>query len=216
MELYRTIRKEACETQIIEKSKFIAHAKPVETREDADKFIGEIKSRYKDATHNVPAIVLGDKMQIQWASDDGEPQGTSGAPMVQMLVKEGITNVVIVVTRYFGGIKLGTGGLVRAYTSSAKLGLEAAGLCDVEEMMVLTCEVEYSHLSKIQNLAGESGAVFAIEDIRYTDVVTLDLSCLPEDTEAVESLLANLTAGRCIVKERQSQLVKRLREICIK
>ena len=216
MKLYSTVAGEAHAEQVIEKSRFIAYVSPAQSREEADAFIASIRKKHKDATHNVPAIVLGDKMQVQWASDDGEPQGTSGAPMVQMLVKEGITNVAVVVTRYFGGIKLGTGGLVRAYTSSAKLGLEAAGLCDVEEMSVLTCEVEYSHLAKIQNLAGESGAVFAIEDIRYTDVVSMDLSCLPEDTEAVESLLANLTAGRCIVKERQSQLVKRLREICIK
>lgn len=216
MKLYSTVLGEASAEQVIEKSRFIAHVSPVQSREEADAFIASIRKKHKDATHNVPAIVLGEKMQVQWASDDGEPQGTSGAPMAQMLVKEGITNVAVVVTRYFGGIKLGTGGLVRAYTSSAKLGLEAAGLCDVEEMSVLTCEVEYSHLAKIQNLAGESGAVFAIEDIRYTDVVTLDLSCLPEDTEGLETMLANLTAGRCIVKERQSQLVKRLREICIK
>ena len=186
MKLYSTVLGEASAEQVIEKSRFIAHVSPVQSREEADAFIASIRKKHKDATHNVPAIVLGEKMQVQWASDDGEPQGTSGAPMVQMLVKEGITNVAVVVTRYFGGIKLGTGGLVRAYTSSAKLGLEAAGLCDVEEMSVLTCEVEYSHLAKIQNLAGESGAMFAIEDIRYTDVVTLDLSCLPEDTEAVE------------------------------
>lgn len=216
MKLYSTVLGEASAEQVIEKSRFIAYVSPVQSREEADAFIASIRKKHKDATHNVPAIVLGEKMQVQWASDDGEPQGTSGAPMAQMLVKEGITNVAVVVTRYFGGIKLGTGGLVRAYTSSAKLGLEAAGLCDVEEMSVLTCEVEYSHLAKIQNLAGESGAVFAIEDIRYTDVVTLDLSCLPEDTEGLETMLANLTAGRCIVKERQSQLVKRLREICIK
>ncbi|MGN0720300.1 MAG: YigZ family protein [Anaerovoracaceae bacterium] len=216
MKLYSTVLGEASAEQVIEKSRFIAHVSPVQSREEADAFIASIRKKHKDATHNVPAIVLGEKMQVQWASDDGEPQGTSGAPMAQMLVKEGITNVAVVVTRYFGGIKLGTGGLVRAYTSSAKLGLEAAGLCDVEEMSVLTCEVEYSHLAKIQNLAGESGAVFAIEDIRYTDVVTLDLSCLPEDTEGLETMLANLTAGRCIVKERQSQLVKRLREMCIK
>ena len=128
MELYKTVRGESEVTQIIEKSKFIAHVRHVETREEADEFVSEIRSRYKDATHNVPAMVIGDKFQIQWASDDGEPQGTSGAPMVQMLVKEGITNIAIVVTRYFGGIKLGTGGLVRAYTGSAKAGIEAAGI----------------------------------------------------------------------------------------
>ena len=211
MKLYSTVMGQASAEQVIERSRFITYVSPAQTREEADEFIASIRKKHKDATHNVPAMVLGDKMQIQWASDDGEPQGTSGAPMVQMLVKEGITNVAVVVTRYFGGIKLGTCGLVRAYTSSAKLGLEAAGLCDVEEMTVLTCEVEYSHLSKIQNLASESGAVFAIEDIRYTDVVSMDLSCLPEDGEQVETMLANLTAGRGIVRERQSRLVKRPR-----
>ena len=211
MKLYSTVMGQASAAQVIERSRFITYVSPAQTREEADECIASIRKKHKDATHNVPAMVLGDKMQIQWASDDGEPQGTSGAPMVQMLVKEGITNVAVVVTRYFGGIKLGTGGLVRAYTSSAKLGLEAAGLCDVEEMTVLTCEVEYSHLSKIQNLASESGAVFAIEDSRYTDVVSMDLACLPEDGEQVETMLANLTAGRGIVRERQSRLVKRPR-----
>lgn len=211
MKLYSTVMKEASAEQVIERSRFIAYVSPAASREEAEAFIASVRKKHKDATHNVPAMVLGDKMQIQWASDDGEPQGTSGAPMVQMLVKEGITNTVVVVTRYFGGIKLGTGGLVRAYTSSAKLGLEAAGVCDMEEMTVLTCEMEYSHLAKVQNMAGEGGGGYAIEDIRYTDVVTLDISCLPENAESVESLLANLTAGRCVVRQRQSRLVPRPR-----
>ena len=209
MHLYRTLFSYGEAEYIIDRSRFIARALPVASYEEAQEYVSQIKQEFKDATHNVPAIIVGNKQELKWASDDGEPQGTSGAPMVQMLVKEGITNVVIVVTRYFGGIKLGTGGLVRAYTSSAKLGLEAAGLCDVEEMMVLTCEVEYSHLAKIQNLAGESGAFFAIEEIRYTDVVSMDLSFLPEDAEGVETMLANLTAGRCIVQNREKKLVKR-------
>ena len=126
MILYKTIAKEACAEQIIEKSRFITYIKPISTKEEGDEFIAGIKKKHRDATHNVPCMVVGDKMQIQWASDDGEPQGTSGLPMLQMLVNREITNVCVVVTRYFGGIKLGTGGLVRAYTSSAKLGLEAA------------------------------------------------------------------------------------------
>ena len=114
MILYKTVGKAAQAEQIIEKSRFITHVRPVTSREEADSFFAEIKKEYKDATHNVPAMVIGDKFQIQWASDDGEPQGTSGAPIVQMLVNEEITNVALVVTRYFGGVKLGTGGLVRA------------------------------------------------------------------------------------------------------
>lgn len=106
MKLYSTVTRQAEAEQIIEKSRFIAYVAPAETKEEADEFIASVKKKHKDATHNVPAMVLGDQFQIQWASDDGEPQGTSGAPIVQMLVQEGITNVVVVVTRYFGGIKL--------------------------------------------------------------------------------------------------------------
>ncbi|MCI8610096.1 MAG: YigZ family protein [Firmicutes bacterium] len=206
MKLYSTVYKEGTAEQIIEKSRFIAYVRPVENRQQADDFIAAIKKKHKDATHNVPAMVIGDKFQIQWASDDGEPQGTSGAPIVQMLVKEGITNVAVVVTRYFGGIKLGTGGLVRAYTSSAKLGLAAAELCDVEARTVLSYEAEYTHLTKIQNLAGEGA--FQIEDLTYTDLVTLKISCQPEEGEAVLSMLSNLTAGRGRLKAQEVCKVK--------
>lgn len=212
MELYRTIRKEACETQIIEKSKFIAHAKPVETREEADKFIGEIKSRYKDATHNVPAMVLGEKCQIQWASDDGEPQGTSGAPMVQMLVGEGLTNLVIVVTRYFGGIKLGTGGLVRAYTSSAKLAVEAAGICSVQQVCRLGVTLDYTYLSRFQQMASESisegDGGFIIGDINYGEKVRLELITPEENLEKLTGMIANMTAGTAIIEEPETALEK--------
>lgn len=212
MELYRTIRKEACETQIIEKSKFIAHAKPVETREEADKFIGEIKSRYKDATHNVPAMVLGEKCQIQWASDDGEPQGTSGAPMVQMLVGEGLTNLVVVVTRYFGGIKLGTGGLVRAYTSSAKLAVEAAGICSVQQVCRLGVTLDYTYLSRFQQMASESisegDGGFIIGDINYGEKVQLELITPEENLEKLTGMIANMTAGTAIIEEPETALEK--------
>ena len=212
MELYRTIRREACETQIIEKSKFIAHAKPVETREEADKFIGEIKSRYKDATHNVPAMVLGEKCQIQWASDDGEPQGTSGAPMVQMLVGEGLTNLVVVVTRYFGGIKLGTGGLVRAYTSSAKLAVEAAGICSVQQVCRLGVTLDYTYLSRFQQMASESisegDGGFVIGDINYGEKVRLELITPEENLEKLTGMIANMTAGTAIIEEPETALEK--------
>ena len=212
MELYRTIRKEACETQIIEKSKFIAHAKPVETREEADKFIGEIKSRYKDATHNVPAMVLGEKCQIQWASDDGEPQGTSGAPMVQMLVGEGLTNLVVVVTRYFGGIKLGTGGLVRAYTSSAKLAVEAAGICSVQQVCRLGVTLDYTYFSRFQQMASErisdGDGDFVIGDINYGEKVRLELITPEENLEKLTGMIANMTAGTAIIEEPETALEK--------
>ena len=206
MKLYSTVRRQAQAEQIIEKSRFIAYVSPAETKEEADAFIASIRKKHKDATHNVPAMVLGDKLQVQWASDDGEPQGTSGAPMVQLLVNEGITNVVIVVTRYFGGIKLGTGGLVRAYTSSAKLGLEAAGICDVEEMCLLTYEIDYTYLAMLQNLAGSG--FFTISDIKYTDVVEVTLCLHPEKLDEAMSAVSNLTVGRGVLKNQRVELVK--------
>lgn len=221
MKLYSTVRGEASAEQIIEKSRFITYVSPAETKEDADLFIAAIRKKHKDATHNVPAMVLGDKMQVQWGSDDGEPQGTSGAPIVQMLVAQGITNVVMVVTRYFGGIKLGTGGLVRAYTSSAKLGLEAAGICDVCERSVLTYALDYTYLTKLQNLAASTKAtaadgdadadedsLFTIENLAYTDVVQAELSCVPEHSGELQSLIANLTGGQGKLLSEESRIVK--------
>lgn len=206
MKLYSTVLGQAQAEQVVEKSRFIAYVSPAETREEADAFIASIRKKHKDATHNVPAVVLGDKFQIQWASDDGEPQGTSGAPIVQFLVNEGITNVVIVVTRYFGGIKLGTGGLVRAYTSSAKLGIEAAGICHVEEMCALTYEIDYTYLSKLQNISSEG--LFNITDIVYTHVVQVTMCLRPENLDEVTTMVKNLTAGKGILKNQRLELVK--------
>ncbi len=206
MKLYNTVEKEATAEQEIERSKFITYVKPVSTKEEADEFITSIKKKHRDATHNVPAMVIGDKMQIQWASDDGEPQGTSGAPMVKMMVNAGITNVVIVVTRYFGGIKLGTGGLARAYTSSAKLGLEAAGICEVWEQSCLTFSFDYTYLAKLQNMEGD---LFQILELRYTAVVEADLSCDPEKALELQGLLSNLTQGKALLKNEEIRLVNK-------
>lgn len=205
MILYKTVGKAAQAEQIIEKSRFITHVRPVASREETDSFFAEIKKEYKDATHNVPAMVIGDKFQIQWASDDGEPQGTSGAPIVQMLVNEGITNVAVVVTRYFGGVKLGTGGLVRAYTSSARLGIDAAGVCNVTQMAVMNIKMDYSFLSKLQNFS-EKG-LFKIEDIIYEDMITAAICCDEDKKEDTRLLIANMTSGEFEVVFEGNKLV---------
>ncbi len=205
MKLYSTVIEEGSAEQIIEKSKFIAYVKPVYDKQEADDYIAQIRKKHKDATHNVPAMVIGDKMQIQWASDDGEPQGTSGAPIIKMLTGAGITNVVVVVTRYFGGIKLGTGGLARAYTSSAKLGLEAAKICDVKEQMCITCEFDYTYLTKFQNMAGD---YFLIENIKYTDKVEADFLCGPDDKDKVKNIIESMTSGKSRIKKEEMGLIK--------
>ena len=193
MELYRTILKEAEEEQTILKSRFIARVKPVTSKEEADEFINRIKKENRDATHNVPAFVIGDKMQLQWASDDGEPQGTSGAPMVKLMTQMNLTNMVIVVTRYFGGIKLGTGGLVRAYTSSAKLGIEKAGIGVVHEMTAIDYEMDYASYSKLESIKSDN---FSLESADFGENVTVCVSCEPDESEGLESTLVNLTGGK--------------------
>lgn len=193
MILYKTAAKEASAENEIERSKFIAYVRPVEDRDEAEAFIKEIKAKHRDATHNVPAMVIGDKMQIQWASDDGEPQGTSGAPIVQMLVSREVTNVCIVVTRYFGGIKLGTGGLVRAYTKSAMLGLEAAGIREVTERFVADVRIEYSQYDTF--VKQQEAGSFMIENADYAEKVTLTLSCESEKEAELKSMISGLTQG---------------------
>ena len=205
MKLYSTVMKEAQAEQVIEKSRFITHVRPVSSREEAEAFFKEKRKEYWNATHNVPAMVIGDHFQIQWGSDDGEPQGTSGAPIVQLLVQEGITNVAIVVTRYFGGIKLGTGGLVRAYTSSAKIGLEAAEIGDVEVMTALRCKIDYKGFNKVQSYS--FGGIGSIEEIEYTDIVRFLFVCDPSVEDECREVLNGLTGGSLEIESAEEKLV---------
>ena len=141
---YRTILNEASDEFIERKSRFIGYIKPVTTQEDAVSFINEIKSKHWDATHNVYAYILRDG-QIRRYSDDGEPQGTAGIPVLDVLQKEGLTDCVVVVTRYFGGILLGGGGLVRAYSHAAKLAVDAAGVIKMSMCVRAECECDYGY-----------------------------------------------------------------------
>lgn len=132
-------------------------------------------------------------MQLQWASDDGEPSGTSGAPMLQLLVKEGLTDVLVVVTRYFGGIKLGTGGLVRAYSSSARMAVDAAGRHDVRSMRELDVSLPYSLLDRLTFMS--SRLPFTIGNTAYTDKVTVTIVYEPEDEAEILKALSDLTGS---------------------
>lgn len=206
MILYSTVKEEKVIEQSIEKSRFIAHLKPVETREEAETFIKSIREEHKGATHNVPAMVIGDKMQIQWASDDGEPQGTSGAPIVQMLVKENVTNVAVVVTRYFGGVKLGTGGLVRAYTGCVKEALEEAGICQVKEIKKINYKLDYSYLAKLQSM--EQSSFYKIGKIIYEDVVTIEFFVDLEDGERLKEMVINMTGNKGLLVFEEDSVAK--------
>ena len=128
---YRTVFKYGQDEFIVKKSRFIGYCAPIKSEGEALEFIGKIKSKHRDATHNVYAYVLGDTSNTQRFSDDGEPSGTAGIPVLEVIKKEDLRNIIVVITRYFGGIKLGGGGLIRAYTKGAKLGIEAAKIITI-------------------------------------------------------------------------------------
>lgn len=203
MKLYDTIYEEATAEYIIQKSRFIAHIAPVDTYDEAKTFIASIKAKYKDATHNVPVLVVGEKQEMQWSSEDGEPQGTAGAPVLRMLVDSGLTNLAIVITRYFGGIKLGTGGLMRSYTAAARLAIDKARLCEVKEAVILKYEISYSDMTKIENIS--KTGVFNIAKIEYTDKITLEINGDIDRKDEIMDAITDITAGRCRLLKKESR-----------
>lgn len=200
METYRTIHDYGSDEVMIEKSLFIGYAKPVETEEEARSFIDEIRAKHKDATHNVWAYVIGQNMNIQRYSDDREPQGTAGIPTLEVIKKEGLCNVVVVATRYFGGIKLGAGGLVRAYTKTAKIGLEAGQIVEKMPFVEVSVGLDYTLLGKAQNeLANRD---YHVKDIEYRDSVNIIINCDQERIEDLKALFTELTSGQAEIEEK--------------
>lgn len=200
---YKTVLHEADDQTIIEKSKFIGYIKPVSTEEEAVAFVEKIKKSHWDATHNVPVYVIGEKYEVQRYSDDGEPSGTAGVPVLDMLKKENITNVCIVMTRYFGGIKLGTGGLVRAYTQTAKIALDAGVVVTKALYRALKCDVAYHYHGKLINVL-EPETLVIIHHTDYTEKVTLSLYVAPEKEKWVIDKFVELTFGSVDIKEEDS------------
>lgn len=179
------------------KSRFIAHVAAVYTEEEAIAFIESKKKEYWDARHNCYAFILGEQGQTMRFSDDGEPSGTAGKPILEVLIGSGIKNLVVVVTRYFGGTLLGTGGLVRAYTQATQAGLAA---CDVRVMCYghqVTIETDYNGIGKIQYLLGQRG--IPIEDSVYTEQVTLQIYLPYEERDAVVKEITEATAGKAVL-----------------
>lgn len=167
---------------IINKSRFIGHACPCETEESALGFLTEMREKYKDASHNCYAYIIGANMGIMRYSDDGEPGGTAGMPIIEVLKARGVTNCCCVVTRYFGGILLGAGGLVRAYTKGAVAALDACGVGVMHPTARYLMDVPYPMLSRMEYFLQSEPVV--VEDKAFTDTVTLTLlvKCADEDT----------------------------------
>ena len=183
MKEYKTVEFESSDEFTEKKSRFIGYVKPVKTQAEAVEFINSIKTKHWDATHNVSAYVLK-KNNIQRSSDDGEPSGTAGVPVLDVLLKEGLVDVCVVVTRYFGGTLLGAGGLIRAYSHGSKIAVEAGHIITMAPCKIITVSVDYSFYDRMNIMLGDFGA--NIENSEFADKVNIVFSLK-------ESLVDNLS-----------------------
>lgn len=205
MQEYKTVEKEASNFFIEKKSKFIGYAKPVKTQEDALEFISKIKSKHWDATHNVYAYVLREN-NIQRYSDDGEPSGTAGVPVLDVMLKESLVDVCVVATRYFGGTLLGAGGLVRAYSHTSKIALEAAGIIAMAQCSVMSAEVDYSFYDRLNILLSDFSAV--ILNTSFSDKVCVEFSVKENIVDLLNAKLIDVSNGKYSLKFLRSEFSK--------
>jgi uncharacterized YigZ family protein len=191
---YYTVKENGLHEIIIQKSRFITYLARATTEEQAQAFISELKKKHHDANHNCYAYVFGERNEIQKANDDGEPSGTAGVPMLEVLKKRDLRDTVVVVTRYFGGIKLGGGGLIRAYGSSVSEALDAVGVVDRIEHTVVSVTVDYTWLGKLENELRAS--VHQIDQIHYLDQVQIDVLFKTADVPDFLDWMTNMTNGQ--------------------
>lgn len=205
MQEYKTVEKEASDFFIEKKSKFIGYAKPVKTQEEAVEFISKIKSKHWDATHNVYAYVLREN-NIQRYSDDGEPSGTAGVPVLDVMLKESLVDVCVVATRYFGGTLLGAGGLVRAYSHTSKIALEAAGIITMAQCSVMSAEVDYSFYDRLNIILSDFSAV--ILNTSFSDKVCVEFSVKENIVDLLNAKLIDVSNGKYISKFLRNEFSK--------
>ena len=211
MKNYRTVSSDeifSAEYEV-KKSKFIAHVKNVENEESAREFLQLIRKKYFDATHNCSAWILGDNGNLQKSNDDGEPGGTAGNPILETIKKNNLTNTAVVVTRYFGGIKLGAGGLIRAYSHTAALGLDASKILQMTTFQKISLTIEYNFLATVENFLRKKN--IRVESSDYADVVTLNILILPAQIENFLTELTDLTAAN-FLHELQEKILLPIEE----
>lgn len=199
---YKTVFCES-ETLLVEKkSKFISHVKPVKNEEEALSYLAEMRSKYSDARHNVYAYVI-DENNIFRYSDDGEPSGTAGMPVLDTIRKEGLVDIVVVITRYFGGTLLGTGGLVHAYSASAKQGITESKPIEMNLSDIVSVRVDYSLVGKLQHKFTADG--YTLEDTTFDSDVTFVVSCPIDKTQKLISDITEITNGsaQCSVIDKK-------------
>lgn len=201
-----TIKKDFIYEEEIKKSRFICHLKRIRTEEEAREFIMKIKKEHWKANHNCSAYTLGDRQEIQRTSDDGEPSGTAGVPMLEIFKKREVTNVCAVVTRYFGGIKLGAGGLIRAYAGAVNHGVSAVGLVKFIEQEQVILQLEYGLYDNLQRFLSEKN--IEIMESEFLSDITVKLFI---DLNEIDSFLVDLLErfnGKIVVEKGERQLVE--------
>lgn len=197
---YRTIRQDGQAQEEIKKSRFICHAKRVYSEEEARDFIAAIKKEHYKATHNCSAFIVGEKSEIKRTSDDGEPSGTAGVPMLGVMENHQVTNVCFVVTRYFGGIKLGAGGLIRAYAGSVALAIKEIGLIEIKEQAGLRLKMSYSQYQNFDNfLKAEDLIEF---DTEFTDLVATTIYIDKQEKKTLEQKLVEFFNGKIQIDDQ--------------
>lgn len=196
---YKTIFSYGEDEIIINKSRFIGYSNPISSEEEALEFIEKIKTKHRDATHNVYAYVFGENSNIQRFSDDGEPSGTAGIPVLEVIKKEDLRNVVVVVTRYFGGVKLGAGGLIRAYTKGAKIGLDAGVIVDMVLHRKLKLEIDYTLHGKVENYLLSNGTI--IDNVTYAEGVSFYVYVKSQEIENFKESIINVTNANVLIEE---------------
>ena len=203
---YYTVKQAGTHEITIQKSRFIGHIERVNSADEAQSFIQRVKKEHHSATHNCSAYVIGDHDDIQKANDDGEPSGTAGMPMLDVLQKLELKNTAAVVTRYFGGIKLGAGGLIRAYSSATSEAIKKIGIVRGILMQGFKVSIPYTLLGKLQHHLEASPHI--IEHIEYTEHVELSVYVQSGEEKAFSELITNLTSDQATVKETTKKYVE--------
>ena len=197
---FRTIKEDGQVQEEIKKSRFICHAKRVYSEEEARDFITAIKKEHYKATHNCSAFIVGERSEIKRTSDDGEPSGTAGVPMLGVLENHNLTNVCVLVTRYFGGIKLGAGGLIRAYAGSVALAVKEIGIIEIKEQAGIAIQMSYAQYQEYSNFLREHKLTEI--DTNFTDQIDTIIYVDKEEKENIKSALVEFFNGKVTLTDQ--------------
>jgi len=203
---YYTVKESGSHEIIIQKSRFIGYVERVRSEEEAVAFVQKIKKKHYDATHNCSAYIIGNQDQVQKANDDGEPGGTAGIPMLEVLKRLELKNTAVVVTRYFGGIKLGAGGLIRAYSSTTSETIKQIGIVKGDLMQGVSLTIEYPLLGKVENALHQSP--YIIEDIHYLENVELIVYVPINGVDAFKKEMIDLTNDQIAMVEKDKKYIE--------